>query len=91
MNYGWIDQWGQFVADPSLLSYSSPYGIAKAQSCTSPAANGNWVPPPYTPTQSGQWGQGGWCLAGKVAASGSWCPSSQPEYSRWRQDAFGVG
>lgn len=48
-------------------------------------------PPGYAPTAAGQWGVGGRCIPPKIAASGVWCPSSQPEYSRWRKHAYGVG
>lgn len=56
-----------------------------------PASPTDYNPPSGAPTAPGQWGVGGRCIAPKLKASGTWCPSSQPDWSRWREHAFGVG
>lgn len=56
-----------------------------------PFPTSHFKPSGYQPTQPGQFGHNGRCLAPRIAALGAWCPTSQPEYSRWRQHAYGTG
>ena len=77
----WIDQWATGgVASGYYLFNSCP-----------PAQPSAYSPPSYAVTAPGQWGVGGRCVPPKIEASGNWCPSSQPPYSRWREHAYGVG
>lgn len=78
----WVDQYSTPGAAASL-------GSRVVNSCpNNPSA---YSPPNYAVTAPGQWGAGGSCPPPKIAASGEWCPSSQPSWSAFRNHAYGVG
>jgi len=91
INDSWMDKWATYMADPSLLEYSIPFGLLKANTCAIEGGEYQYQPPPYTVTQPGQWGTGGRCVMEKIAASGYWCADAQPPFSRFRVSENGAG
>lgn len=95
-----MDQYA-YLLDPANAwqrEYLGSFSIRKLETCpvptnpASPTTGGyTYSPPPYTPRAPGQWGTAGRCVTSWVQGAGTWCPSAQPPYSRYRELVYGAG